>query len=73
MNKNITIILLLAGLLAAGIAVTIFLDQQQAIEAQPVVETAAPVAVESATPVVAEQISMAMFASSRTGMAKPAS
>jgi thiol-disulfide isomerase/thioredoxin len=46
MNKNITIILLLTGLLAAGIAVTIFLDQQQEIEAQPVVESAIPVVAE---------------------------
>ena len=60
MNKNITIILLLAGLLAAGIAVYVFLDQQQAIEAQPVVETAAPVVVESATPVVAEQLDFSL-------------
>jgi thiol-disulfide isomerase/thioredoxin len=60
MNKNITIILLLAGLLAAGIAVTIFLGQQQEIEAQPVVEMAAPVVVESATPVVAEQLDFSL-------------
>ncbi len=60
MNKNITIILLLAGLLAAGIAVYVFLDQQQEIEAQPVVETAAPVVVESATPVVAEQLDFSL-------------
>jgi thiol-disulfide isomerase/thioredoxin len=60
MNKNITIILLLAGLLAAGIAVYVFLGQQQAIEAQPVVETAAPVVVESATPVVAEQLDFSL-------------
>ncbi len=46
MNKNLTIILLLVGLLAAGIAIYIFLDQQQGIEAQPVVESATPAVVE---------------------------
>jgi thiol-disulfide isomerase/thioredoxin len=46
MNKNITIILLLAGLLAAGVAIYISLDQQQGIAAQPVVESATPAVVE---------------------------
>jgi len=40
MNKNFTIILLLAGLLAAGIAVYVFQNQQQEIEAHAVVESA---------------------------------
>ena len=60
MNKNLTIILLLVGLLAAGIAIYIFLDQQQRIEAQPVVESATPVVVESATPVVAERLDFSL-------------
>jgi len=51
-NKNFTIILLLAGLLATGIAIYIFQDQQQEIPAQPVVE--------SATPVVAEQLDFSL-------------
>ncbi len=60
MNKNLTIILLLVGLLAAGIAIYIFLDQQQRIEAQPVVESATPVVVESATPAVAERLDFSL-------------
>jgi len=52
MNKKFSAILLLAGLLAAGIAIYIFQDQQQEIPAQPVVE--------SATPVVAEQLDFSL-------------
>jgi len=58
MNKNTTIILLLAGLLAAGIAVYVFLDQQQEIAAQP--EIPAQPVVESATPVVAERLDFSL-------------
>ncbi len=46
MNKKFAIIFSLAGLLAAGIAFTIFRNQPPAIDVQPVVEAATPVVVE---------------------------
>ncbi len=46
MNKKFAIIFSLAGLLAAGIAFTIFRNQPQEIDVQPVVEAATPVVVE---------------------------
>ena len=46
MNKKFAIIFSLAGLLAAGIAFTIFRNQPQAIDVQPVTEAATPVVVE---------------------------
>jgi thiol-disulfide isomerase/thioredoxin len=46
MNRNFAVILLLAGMIAAGIAVYVLRVQQQQIEVQPVVESAAPVVVE---------------------------
>ncbi len=46
MNKNFAIIFLLAGLLAAGIAFTVFHDQPQEIDVQPVAEAATPVVVD---------------------------
>jgi len=58
MNKKLVIILLLAGLVAAGITITMFQNQQQKIEAQP--EIAAQAVVESATPVVAERIDFSL-------------
>ena len=57
MNKKLVIILLLAGLLAAGIAITTFQNQQQEIQAQP--ENTAQ-AVESATPAVAERLDFSL-------------
>jgi thiol-disulfide isomerase/thioredoxin len=58
MNKKIAIILLLAALLAAGIAITMFQNQQQDIQAQP--EIAAQAVVESATPAVAERLDFSL-------------
>ena len=58
MNKNLTIILLLLGLLAAGIAIYVFQGQQQGIPAQP--EIAAQPVVDSATPVVAERLDFSL-------------
>jgi len=58
MNKKLVIVLLLAGLVAAGIVITMFQNQQQKIEAQP--EIAAQAVVESATPVVAERIDFSL-------------
>ena len=58
MNKKFSVILLLAGLLAAGIAIYIFQSQQQEIPAQP--EISAQPVVESATPVVAEQLDFSL-------------
>ena len=52
MNKNFAIIFLLAGLIAAGIAVTMFNNQQQEIEVQPLAE--------SPTPVVAERLDFSL-------------
>ncbi|MCH8071228.1 MAG: TlpA family protein disulfide reductase [Proteobacteria bacterium] len=46
MNKKFAIIFSLAGLLAAGIAFTIFRNQPPAIDVQPVVDAATPVVVE---------------------------
>lgn len=46
MNKKFAIIFSLAGLLAAGIAFTIFRNQPPAIDVQPVVEAATPMVVE---------------------------
>jgi thiol-disulfide isomerase/thioredoxin len=58
MNKKLAIILLLAALLAAGIAITMFQNQQQEIQAQP--EIAAQAVVESATPAVAERLDFSL-------------
>ncbi len=58
MNRKLVIILLLAGLVAAGIAITMFQNQQQKIEAQP--EIAAQAVVELATPVVAERLDFSL-------------
>jgi len=58
MNKNLTIILLLLGLLAAGIAIYVFQGQQQGIPAQP--EIAAQPVVDSATPVVTERLDFSL-------------
>jgi len=58
MNKNLTIILLLLGLLAAGIAIYVFQGQQQGIPAQP--EIAAQPVVDAATPVVAERLDFSL-------------
>jgi len=58
MNKKLVIVLLLAGIVAAGIVITMFQNQQQKIEAQP--EIAAQAVVESATPVVAERIDFSL-------------
>ena len=58
MNKKLAIMLLLAALLAAGIAITMFQNQQQEIQAQP--EIAAQAVVESATPAVAERLDFSL-------------
>jgi len=58
MNKKLAIILLLAALLAAGIAITMFQNQQQEIQAQP--EIAAQAVVESTTPAVAERVDFSL-------------
>ncbi len=58
MNKKLVIILLLAGLVAAGIAITTFQNQQQENQAQP--EIAAQAVVESATPAVAERLDFSL-------------
>ena len=58
MNKKLAIILLLAALLAAGIAITMFQNQQQEIQTQP--EIAAQAVVESATPAVAERLDFSL-------------
>ncbi len=58
MNKKLVIVLLLTGLVAAGVVITMFQNQQQKIEAQP--EIAAQAVVESATPVVAERIDFSL-------------
>ena len=58
MNKKLAIILMLAALLAAGIAITMFQNQQQDIQAQP--EIAAQAVVESATPAVAERLDFSL-------------
>ena len=58
MTKKLAIILLLAALLAAGIAITMFQNQQQEIQAQP--EIAAQAVVESATPAVAERLDFSL-------------
>ncbi len=58
MNKKLAIILLLAALLAAGIAITTFQNQQQEIQAQP--EIAAQAVVESATPAIAERLDFSL-------------
>ncbi len=58
MNKKLAIILLLAALLAAGIATTMFQNQQQEIQAQP--EIAAQAVVESATPAIAERLDFSL-------------
>ncbi|MCH8335943.1 MAG: TlpA family protein disulfide reductase [Proteobacteria bacterium] len=46
MNRNFVVVLLLAGLIAAGIAVYVFQNQQQEIEVQPLAEVPTPVVVE---------------------------
>ena len=46
MNRNFVAVLLLAGLIAAGIAVYVFQIRQQEIEAQPLAEVPTPVVVE---------------------------
>ena len=58
MNKKLVIVLMLAGLVAAGIVISMFQNQQQKIEAQP--EIAAQAVVKSATPVVAERIDFSL-------------
>ncbi len=58
MNKKLAIMLLLAAVLAAGIAITMFQNQQQEIQAQP--EIAAQAVVESATPAVAERLDFSL-------------
>jgi thiol-disulfide isomerase/thioredoxin len=58
MNKKLAIILMLAALLAAGIAITMFQNQQQDIQARP--EFAAQTVVESATPAVAERLDFSL-------------
>lgn len=58
MNKKLAIILLLAALLAAGTAITMFQNQQQEIQTQP--EIAAQAVVESATPAVAERLDFSL-------------
>ncbi len=58
MNKKLAIILLLAALLAAGIATTMFQNQQQEIQAQP--EIAEQAVVESTTPAVAERLDFSL-------------
>ena len=58
MNKKLAIILMLAALLATGIAITMFQHQQQEIQAQP--EIAAQAVVESATPAVAERLDFSL-------------
>jgi thiol-disulfide isomerase/thioredoxin len=58
MNKKIAIILLLAALLAAGIAITLFQNQQQEMQTQP--EIAAQAVVESTTPAIAERLDFSL-------------
>ena len=58
MNKKLAIMLLLAAVLAAGIAITMFQNQQQEIQAQP--EIAAQAVVESTTPAVAERVDFSL-------------
>ena len=58
MNKNLVIILLLAGLVTAGIATYLTQSRPQETDAQP--EIAAQAVVESATPVVAERLDFSL-------------
>ena len=58
MNKNLVILLLLAGLLAAGIATYLTQSRPQETDAQP--DIAAQAVVESATPMLAERLDFSL-------------
>ena len=58
MNKKLVILLLLAGLLAAGIATYLTQSRPQETDAQP--EIAAQAVVESATPMLAERLDFSL-------------
>ena len=58
MNKKLAIMLLLAAVLAASIAITMFQNQKQEMRTQP--EIAAQAVVESATPAIAERLDFSL-------------